>query len=117
MRTSFIAFVMFGMFVSVSPMLAQSSNTQQAAASVSADVLARVTKVKGLKLASSSSLQAPEDVSCLANFGVPCYSPQQMQTAYGLTPILQAGYTGAGQTIVIIDSFGSPTIAQDLKTF
>jgi subtilase family serine protease len=34
-----------------------------------------------------------------------------------LTPLLNAGYTGAGQTIIIIDSFGSPTIANDLSTF
>jgi subtilase family serine protease len=34
-----------------------------------------------------------------------------------LTPLLEAGYSGAGQTIIIIDSFGSPTIADDLRTF
>jgi subtilase family serine protease len=31
--------------------------------------------------------------------------------------VLEAGYTGAGQTIIIIDSFGSPTITNDLSTF
>jgi subtilase family serine protease len=40
-----------------------------------------------------------------------------MQNAYGLTALFNAGYTGLGQTIVIVDSFGSPTIAQDLATF
>jgi subtilase family serine protease len=34
-----------------------------------------------------------------------------------VTDLLQIGYTGAGQTIVIIDSYGSPTIASDLHTF
>jgi subtilase family serine protease len=51
------------------------------------------------------------------SFGTPCYSPQEIHDAYGLTPLLNAASTGAGQTIIIIDSFGSPTIAQDLKTF
>jgi subtilase family serine protease len=78
------------------------------------DVLARVTKVKGLTLVAT---QAPADAYCRATFGVPCYSPQEIQNAYGLTSILDAGYTGAGQTIIIIDSFGSPTIAQDLQAF
>jgi subtilase family serine protease len=60
---------------------------------------------------------APTDAECRAAFGVPCYSPQQMQTAYNVAPLLNAGYTGAGQTIVIVDAFGSPTIQQDLATF
>jgi subtilase family serine protease len=33
-----------------------------------------------------------------------------------VTSLLNAGYNGAGQTI-IIDSFGSPTIAADLHQF
>jgi subtilase family serine protease len=40
-----------------------------------------------------------------------------MRNAYGLGPLLQDGYDGAGQTIIIIDSFGSPTLASDLATF
>jgi subtilase family serine protease len=78
------------------------------------DVLSRVTKVKGLTLAAT---QAPPDGFCRANFGIPCYSPQQIQTAYGEASLLNAGYTGAGETIIIVVSFGSPTIAQDLQTF
>ena len=80
------------------------------------DVISRVTKVKGLRLA-ATSLQAPPDTFCRINIGSPCYSPQEIRNAYGLTPILNAGYTGSGQTIIIIDSFGSPTIAQDLQAF
>ena len=40
-----------------------------------------------------------------------------MHRAYGLTSVLNAGYTGAGQTIVLIDSYGSPTVLSDLQTF
>jgi subtilase family serine protease len=80
------------------------------------DVISRVTKVKGLKLIGSFS-PAPSDSFCRVNFGSPCYSPQEIRRAYGLTAILDAGYTGVGQTIIIVDSFGSPTIAQDLKSF
>ncbi|ALE07771.1 hypothetical protein AL755_11910 [Arthrobacter sp. ERGS1:01] len=60
---------------------------------------------------------APTDTQCRAQIGVPCYSPQEIRQAYGLTPLINAGYTGAGQTIVIIDSFGSPTVESDLATF
>src|SRR5580692_1632606 len=61
--------------------------------------------------------QAPSPSVCIPYTGVPCYSPQQLQTAYGLTPLLHAGYNGTGQSIVIIESFGSPTIVADLKAF
>ena len=40
-----------------------------------------------------------------------------MQTGYGVSALLADGIDGAGQTIVIVDSFGSPTIAADLAQF
>jgi subtilase family serine protease len=118
MKTFIMGWIFLFLLFNVSPVKAQTSRLQQQSSTNSAaDMISRVTKVKGVKLVSTASLQAPSDVSCLADFGLPCYSPQQIHDAYGLTPILQAGYTGVGQTIVIVDSFGSPTIAQDLKTF
>jgi len=61
--------------------------------------------------------QAPSDAFCRANFGIPCYSPQEIRHAYGVDRLLDKGYDGAGETIVIFDSYGSPTIASDLATF
>jgi subtilase family serine protease len=46
-----------------------------------------------------------------------CYSPEQIRTAYNITPLLGRGITGAGRTIVIVDAYQSPTIRQDLQTF
>jgi hypothetical protein len=101
---------------SVLTLHAQSGQAGQAATNAGPDVISGVTKVKGLKFVMTSST-APTDASCRANLGIPCYSPQEMRKAYGVTPVLEAGYTGAGQTIIIIDSFGSPTIASDLHSF
>src|SRR5581483_7877699 len=57
--------------------------------------------------------EAPTDQDCRdAGFG-PCYSPQEIRHAYGIA----SGGTGAVQSIVIIDSYGSPTIAADLAQF
>lgn len=71
--------------------------------------------VKGLV---STDAQAPPTyAACEADYGAPCYSPQDMRSAYGLNGLIDAGFVGAGQTIVIIDSYGSPTIAADLATF
>ena len=44
-------------------------------------------------------------------------SPTQIEQAYDMDPLYHVGLTGAGKTIVIVDSFGSPTIRSDLATF
>jgi subtilase family serine protease len=46
-----------------------------------------------------------------------CYGPDAIRAAYGLKDLLAAGFDGTGQTIVIIDAFGSPTVEQDLAKF
>jgi subtilase family serine protease len=65
-------------------------------------------------------LQSPNPLStarCLATIKLRCYSPLQYQVAYDLDPLYRAGITGKGQTIAIVDSFGSPSIKQDLAYF
>lgn len=48
----------------------------------------------------------------------PCgYSPSELQTAYNMTPLYQAGLDGTGETVVITDAYGSSTIEQDAEAF
>ena len=65
----------------------------------------------------ASASQPLTPAQCEAAFTAPCYEPGQLQTAYNEQPLFSSGITGAGQTIVIVDSFGSPTIQADLATF
>jgi subtilase family serine protease len=65
----------------------------------------------------SSSQQPPTTADCQASFQVACYEPAQIQQAYNLPVLYNQGVTGKGATIVIVDSFGSPTIANDLAVF
>lgn len=44
-------------------------------------------------------------------------SPKQLWTLYGVEPLLKQCYTGKGQTVVVIDSFGSPTLQEDIDYF
>jgi subtilase family serine protease len=60
---------------------------------------------------------APSTADCLRRLKYPCYSPEQIQEAYNITPLLRKGLDGRGQTIVIVESFGSPTLQQDLTAF
>lgn len=47
-----------------------------------------------------------------------CYPPSFLKTAYDFPPTTgKSGLDGTGQTIVIVDAFGSPTIQSDLNTF
>ena len=55
--------------------------------------------------------------NCLAQIGIHCYTPLQYRTAYNLNPLYAHGINGRNKTIVIVDSYGSPTIARDIKTF
>lgn len=61
--------------------------------------------------------QPPTTAQCETNFGIACYQPSQLQQAYDMNSLYHVGLTGAGKTIVLVDSFGSPTIQSDLTTF
>jgi subtilase family serine protease len=54
---------------------------------------------------------------CRHKYHFACYGPGQLQRAYNLRPLYRAGTTGRGETIAIVDAFGSRTIAHDLGVF
>jgi len=54
---------------------------------------------------------------CEQLYGIACYQPDQIRAAYNLPVLYKRGITGQGATIVIVDSFGSPTIRNDLAGF
>jgi subtilase family serine protease len=68
-------------------------------------------------VAAGHMLQPPTTAECESDFGIACYQPFQLQRAYNLAPLFSQGIEGQGQTIVIVDAFGSPSIASDLQTF
>jgi len=46
-----------------------------------------------------------------------CFTPHAMRVAYGVEPLIQKGFTGKGQTVIDIVSFGSPTLQTDVDSF
>ena len=54
---------------------------------------------------------------CQQLYQVACYGPAQVRRAYDLPALYAQGVTGHGATIVIVDSYGSPTIRHDLAVF
>ncbi len=71
------------------------------------------TAVPSVTAAPTIRVQDPSPVSiaqCLATMKIRCYTPVQYRVAYNLNSLYRSNITGQGQTIVIVDSFGSPTI-------
>lgn len=74
--------------------------------------------LRDARAAGTARTSAPSDRACEADFGVKeCYTPAEVRRIYGVSGLLRRGDTGKGETIVIIDSYGSPTIAADLAHF
>jgi len=96
---------------------AASAVSQVAAVSPVPDVGGPVRDAKQLPVPAPLTI-----AQCQIELGINCYTPVQYRVAYDLNP-LYSGWatgrriTGAGKTIVIVDSFGSPTIRSDLQTF
>ena len=86
-------------------------------AQVRAAAVRPVPAVIGL-VNSRVQLPTPEPTSkCLTSFGIRCYTPVQYRQAYDLNGLYSDGVTGWGRTIMIVDSFGSPTIRNDIHVF
>ena len=67
---------------------------------------------------SLATLKDPPSTSfCQTQLGISCYNPQQLRKHYNLAPLYADGFDGSGRTIVIVDSFGSPTAQHDLDVF
>jgi len=62
-------------------------------------------------------VSTPSQANCVKYGYYHCITPEQVETAYNLAPLYKHGITGKGETIVIVDSFGSPTIKKDLAVF
>src|SRR5437764_2987354 len=64
----------------------------------------------------SASTTPPTEGQCFS-VGRRCFAPQGIRAAYNLGPLYAAGLNGAGQTIAIVDAYGSDTMAHDLHVF
>ena len=76
-----------------------------------------VARPLGVLTGTSHWAQPPTTGQCIQTTGLACYRPAQFQQAYDLKPLYARHLDGHGRTIIIVDSFGSPTIKHDLATF
>jgi subtilase family serine protease len=64
----------------------------------------------------SSSTTPPTEAQCFSA-GRRCFTPVSLQAAYNVGPLYASGLNGRGQTIAIVDAYGSDTMAHDLHVF
>ena len=76
-----------------------------------------LTRPGTFRLGKTATKSPPTTAYCERVYHVSCYQPGQLRAAYHLPEVYARGVTGKGTTIVIVDSFGSPTIAHDLAVF
>ena len=72
---------------------------------------------RGGAVAARGLSRPPTPEECLRATGARCLTPAMLRAAYGLPPLGGPGPTGAGVTVGIVDSFGSPTLARDLAAY
>lgn len=82
-----------------------------------ASPLASVIVQPGVIHVGRARQRPPTTSDCEQAYKVACFTPAQIRQAYHLPPLYARGVTGKGTTIVIVDSFGSPTIRNDLSVF
>ena len=90
-------------------------------AGTSTPAATQVTKTAGITPTDNSSAPVVDNspLLCPAQLAarINCQSPRSMRVAYGVESLMQRGFTGKGQTIVDIVSFGSPTLQADMDVF
>ncbi len=72
---------------------------------------------KATNTISPSSTPSSTAIAVCPTSSTDCLTPYDMRVAYSVQSLLEHGFTGKGQTIVDIVSYGSPTLQQDMDTF
>jgi subtilase family serine protease len=102
--------------VAVSPTTADAASL--ALRSAQAAPTAQVTVRPGaIRLPGAPARGPATTAGCEKADGIACFDPSQLRAAYHLPALYAKGVTGKGVTIMIVDSFGSPTIRADLAAF
>ncbi len=105
-------------FIIVSGTIAMALPTVVAAANVGLQFVPLIALAPddpaGLSLTSPACV-SPAPVHTYAFFH--CYTPNDIYAVYNIAQLHSQGITGKGQTIIIVDSYGSPTALNDLQFF
>jgi subtilase family serine protease len=116
MRVGRLAAVAAGVFglIAVTAVTGLAPKPPSPAQSADAGVVVRPGVIHIARNAQAAPLTTAD---CEKDYNIACYGVAQIRRAYGLPALYANGVTGRGATIVIVDSYGSPTIQNDLTAF
>ena len=119
MRVTRLAAAAVGVFALVAAVSASAlpSAPSGAGPSAAAGPPAQVIVRPGVIHVGRADAGPPSTADCEKAYHIACYGPAQLRRAYNLPALYARGVTGQGTTIVIVDSYGSPTIRHDLGVF
>ena len=119
MRVTRLAAAAVGVFALVAAVSASAlpSAPSGAGPSAAAGPPAQVIVRPGVMHVGRADAGPPSTADCEKAYQIACYGPAQLRRAYDLPALYARGVTGQGTTIVIVDSYGSPTIRHDLGVF
>ena len=122
MRVTRLAAAAVGVFALVAAASAAAlplapSAPSEAGPSAAAGPPAQVIVRPGVIHVGRANAGPPSTADCEKAYHIACYGPAQLRRAYNLPALYARGVTGQGTTIVIVDSYGSPTIRHDLGVF
>ena len=112
-RLAAVAAAVFGL-VAVSAATGLAPKPPSPAQSADAGIVVRPGVIHMARNAQAAPLTTAD---CEKDYNIACYGVAQVRRAYGLPALYANGVTGRGATIVIVDSYGSPTIQNDLSAF
>jgi subtilase family serine protease len=99
------------------PAAGQEAAGQEAAGHPAAQAAVVTIRPGEVHAVATPAKRPPTDFFCERHYHIACYLPRQIQQAYDLPALYRKGIAGQGQTIIIVDSFGSPTIRHDLNVY
>jgi subtilase family serine protease len=116
MRVGRLAGVAAGVFGLVAVSAATGLAPKPPSPAQSADAVV-VVRPGAIRIAQKAQAAPLTTADCQKDYNIACYGVAQVRRAYGLPALYANGVTGRGATIVIVDSYGSPTIQNDLSAF
>ena len=117
MRVGRLAAVAAGVFGLIAATAATPASPKPAPITAIAAQTGVVVRPGVIRMAGQAQAAPLTTADCEQDFSIACYGPAQVRRAYGLPALYAKGVTGRGATIVIVDSYGSPTIRNDLAAF
>lgn len=94
-----------------------SSNGSATPTATSGKQAVHSTATPGVTATLPTQIDTCPTLTGLSGAGISCYTPHQLRMAYGVESLIEHGFTGKGQTVVDIVSFGSPFLQKDMDVF